>query len=99
LGRENLVAYYILTYEVVDNYEERRTPYRPEHLELIQEMHGRGELVMAGAVGQPLDGALLVFRGDDPSAAENFARNDPYVKNGLVTNWTVKPWNVVISGE
>jgi uncharacterized protein YciI len=37
-----------------------------------------------------------VFQGDGPSAAEAFARDDPYVRNGLVTNWRVRIWNVVV---
>jgi uncharacterized protein len=90
------MAYYVLMYEVVENYVERRAQFREEHLGLAQSARDRGELIMAGAIGDPIDGALLVFRADDPSPAESFARNDPYVINGLVTNWTVRPWNVVI---
>jgi uncharacterized protein len=93
------VPYFVLTYDVVDNYAERRMPFRQEHLGAIEAAGDRGELVMAGAVGDPIDGALLVFRGDDASAAEAFARNDPYVQNGLVVDWRVRPWNVVIGGE
>lgn len=90
------MACYILTYDVVEGFVERRTEFREEHLALAQAARERGEIIMAGAVGDPIDGALIVFRANDPSLAETFARNDPYVLNGLVTNWTVKPWNVVI---
>jgi uncharacterized protein len=97
--RELAMGYYTLTYEVVDDYVERRAQFRDEHLGIAREAHERGELVLAGAVGDPVDGALLVFHGDRPSVAEDFARNDPYVLNGLVTRWQVKPWNVVIGGD
>jgi uncharacterized protein len=90
------MPYYILTYEVVEDYVERRAEFREEHLGIANESHERGQLVLAGAVGEPVDGAMLVFRADDASVAEDFARNDPYVTNGLVTSWKVKPWNVVI---
>jgi uncharacterized protein len=90
------MPYYILTYEVVEDYVERRAEFREEHLGIAKESHERGQLVLAGAVGEPVDGAMLVFRADDASVAEDFARNDPYVTNGLVTSWKVKPWNVVI---
>jgi len=40
---------------------------------------------------------LLVFAGDSPATAEEFARNDPYVINGLVTKWTVRQWNEVLA--
>jgi uncharacterized protein YciI len=91
--------YYLLLYEVVDDYLERRAAYRDAHLALAREAQARGELVMAGALHDPADGAVLVFRGDDPSVAERFARGDPYVRNGLVTNWRVRRWAVVIGGE
>ncbi len=90
------MPWFVLTYDVVDDYVERRAQFREEHLGIAKASHQRGELILAGAIGDPVDGAMLVFRGDDASIAEEFARNDPYVTNGLVTNWTVKPWNVVI---
>jgi hypothetical protein len=93
-----VAAYWVLLYDVVDDYVERRTPLRAEHLGLAQAAHDRGELVLAGALDDPPDGAILVFRADDPSAAERFAGADPYVREGLVTNWQVRRWNVVIGG-
>jgi hypothetical protein len=90
------MKYFVLKYEIVDDYVERRAPLRDEHLKLIREGHARGEIVMAGAVGDPPESALLVFRSESPAAAESFARADPYVTRGLVTRWTVQPWNVVV---
>jgi uncharacterized protein YciI len=84
----------ILQYESVDDFINRRTPFREEHLRLIREAHARGEIVMAGALGDPPDGGLLVFKAP-ASVAEEFARRDPYVVNGLITRWAVRPWNVV----
>jgi uncharacterized protein len=92
------MAYYALLYETVPDHVERRKPFRAEHLALAQAAHGRGELVLAGAWANPVDGALLVFRGDSPDAAEAFARADPYVRSGLVTSWRVREWTVVIGG-
>jgi uncharacterized protein len=93
------MAYYALLYEVVDDFIARRGVYRDEHLRLAREAQARGELLMAGAFGDPPGGALLVFQSVDATTAEAFARNDPYVKNGLVKNWKVRSWNVVIGGE
>lgn len=90
--------YYILFYKTVDNYTEKRTPYRAEHLALAREAAENGLLVMAGSLADPADGAVLVFKGDSPQVAEDFAVNDPYVKNGLITEWQVRPWTVVIGG-
>jgi uncharacterized protein YciI len=88
--------YYLLAYEVVDDYVARRQRFREDHLRLLREAHARGELAMAGAVGDPPDGALLVFRAPDDTVAARFAQLDPYVVHGLVTRWTVRPWAVVV---
>ena len=93
------MKYFVLTYDVVENFAERRMPFRSSHLKMVQDAHERGEIVMAGALGNPPDGTLLVFRVSDSTVAERFARNDPYVINGLVTDWKVRPWNVVVGGE
>jgi uncharacterized protein YciI len=93
------MAYYALFYDAVDDFIARRGAYRDEHLRLAREAHARGELVLAGALAEPADGALLVFRGETPAVAEAFARQDPYVKNGLITGWRVRPWTVVVGNE
>ena len=88
--------YYILFYKTIDNYIEKRAPYRNEHLSLVKIAEENGNLVMAGALAEPPDGAVLIFKGDSPKIAEEFAKNDPYVKNGLIVNWYVRPWTVVV---
>ena len=92
-------GWWLLFYDVVPDYLERRGEFRAEHLGLATAAHERGELVLAGALAEPADGAVLVFRGDDASAAEQFAAADPYVRNGLVSSWRVRPWTVVVGGE
>ncbi len=87
--------YYILFYKTVDNYIERRAPLRGTHLDLVHEFHSDGRIFMAGALAEPADGAVLIFRGDTPEAAHEFVSRDPYVKNGLITEWSVRPWIVV----
>lgn len=91
--------YWLLFYDLVDDYFERRAAFRPEHLGLAEAAHRRGELVLAGALDEPMDRAVLVFVGDDGSAAEAFAAQDPYVREGLVRSWSVRKWNVVIGNE
>ena len=78
------MPHWLLLYDLVDDYLERRAPLRPEHLALAEAAHARGELVMAGALAEPADRAVLVFRSDDAGAAEAFAQADPYVRDGLV---------------
>jgi len=88
--------YCILIYKTVDNYVEKRVPYREAHLAWASQWEKEGKLVLGGALTDPADMALLVFRGDTPAVAESFAMNDPYVKNGLVKEWEVREWNLVI---
>jgi uncharacterized protein YciI len=94
------MRYFVLRYDVVvDDYVNRRTPFRPEHLRLLREGHARGEVVMGGAVGDQPDGAIIVFRSESADTAEQFAKSDPYVLNGLVRTWRVQPWNVVVGAQ
>ena len=90
------MKYFALFYDVVNDFVSRREQYREEHLRLAREAHHRGELLLAGALSEPADRALLVFRATGRAAVEEFARNDPYVTNGLVTRWDIRPWAVVI---
>lgn len=93
------MAYCALLYEAGDDFVARRTPYCEEPWQLARGAYQRGELVLAGALGDPVSRALLVFRGQSPDAAKTFAENDPYVRKGLVKHWEVSPWAAVIGGE
>jgi uncharacterized protein YciI len=91
--------YFALFYDVVDDFISRRAAFREEHLRLVREAHRRGELILGGALTDPADKALLVFRTQDRAAVEAFARSDPYVLNGLVIKWEVRSWAVVVGGD
>ena len=94
------MGYYALFYrEVVPDFIDRRSAFRGEHLGLAREAHARGELLLAGALADPPDGALLVFRAESAQPAEDFVSKDPYVLNGLVTRWEIRPWTVVIGNQ
>ena len=86
-------------YDVVDGYVERRAPFRATHIALARDAIARGELVLGGALANPADGVVLLFKGDSPKAAEAFAEADPYVKNGLVTRWHVREWTTVVGRD
>jgi len=89
------MKYFALIYDVVPDFVDRRGAFRQVHLALVRAAHERGELPLAGALGDPPDGAPLVFFAPSASVPEAFARQDPYVINGLVTGWHVRPWTVV----
>ena len=91
-----MAVHYILFYDVIDDFTARRAPFRGAHLGLVRKAHERGDLVLAGALADPADGAVLVFRGPSSQAAEAFAKADPYVTRGLVTRWRVRKWVTVV---
>ncbi len=93
------MEYYVLFYDVASDFVARRAAYRGEHLRLAREAHARGELVLAGALANPADRALLVFCVGDRKIVEDFVRRDPYVVNSLVKRWEVRPWTVVVGNE
>lgn len=94
------MPYFVLRYEsVVDDYVARRAPFRAEHLRRLGDLRARGEVVMGGAVGDPPEGALIVFLCDSPAVVETFVAADPYVQNGLIGSWRIQPWNVVAGPE
>jgi uncharacterized protein YciI len=88
--------HYLLIYELAPDYLERRGQFRNEHLKLAWDASARGELLLGGALADPVDNAVLLFKGDSPQAAERFVAADPYVKNGLVAHWKVRPWTTVV---
>jgi uncharacterized protein YciI len=91
--------HYLLFYDVVDNYAERRAPFRKDHIAHAKAAVARGDLVLGGAFANPVDGTVLLFKGASPAAAESFAKADPYVTNGLVTTWRVREWTTVIGKD
>src|SRR5437773_643383 len=88
--------HYLLVYDLSPDYLERRGEFRKAHLALAWQASERGELTLGGALGDPVDGAVLLFEGASPEVAERFAAADPYVKQGLVTRWRVRPWTTVV---
>jgi len=90
------MKHFLLFYEGAPDYLERRPQFRGDHLKHAWAAVERGDLVLGGALADPVDGAVLLFRGVGPAAAEDFARADPYVLNGLVARWHVREWTTVV---
>ncbi|MGI4844968.1 MULTISPECIES: YciI-like protein [unclassified Massilia] len=91
--------HYLLMYDLAPDYLERRAEFRDEHLKLAWEAQRRGELVLAGALDNPADRAVLMFSCDSPQTAQLFAARDPYVTHGLVRAFHVRQWNTVIGDD
>ena len=90
------MKYFALLYKVIDGFTERRAQFRMAHLQLAEQWSREGKLLFGGALGEPVDRALLVFRVPDAESVEEFVHTDPYVSNGLVRQWEVQPWAVVV---
>ena len=88
-------SHHLLLYDYVEDVAKRRGPYREEHLARIRGEKEAGRVVMAGAIGDPPNGAAIVFRGASRQHIEAFVDEDPYVRGGLVRAWRVEPWNLV----
>ena len=93
------MGYHLLEYVLVDDYLVRRGSFREAHLALAREASRSVDLVLAGALAEPTDRAVLIWRTDDRPVIERFVNDDPYVRNGLVTSWTIRPWTVVVGEE
>ncbi len=90
-------SWFALIYEYVPNMVERRVPYREAHLALLGELRDRGDVYMAGAIGDPVDGGLIIFHGETNQAAHDFVAADPFGAAGLVVSYRIVPWAVAVS--
>jgi hypothetical protein len=90
------MKHFLLFYEGAPDYLERRPQFRSAHLRHAWDAYERGELIVAGALADPVDGAVLMFESEDSAAAEQFAQADPYVVNGLIKSWNVREWTTVV---
>ncbi len=89
--------HYLLFYEKVSDYAEREAPMRDAHRTHVQAAVRRGELMLGGPLLDPVDGSnILLFQADSASVAETFAKADPYVRQGIVCRWHVRPWQTVV---
>lgn len=93
------LMYYILFYKTVEQFEEKRLPHRADHFNYIKAFVEKGALVLGGALQDPPNEAVIVFQSENPHTAQDFATNDPYVINGLITSWEVRPWNVMVGAK
>lgn len=90
------MKHFLLIYEADADYAEKRAPHRAEHLALAKEAAARGELLVAGALTDPIDSSVFLFAGEGPQAAIAFAESDPYVTEGVIRSWRVREWATVV---
>lgn len=88
--------HYLLFYDLAADYLTRRQQYRREHLTLTWKSHAAGELILGGALADPVDQAVLLFQVESKEVINRFIEADPYVRNGLVSKWTIREWTTVV---
>jgi uncharacterized protein len=88
--------HFLLFYDVSPDYLARRGEFRKAHLQLAWQAYERGELMLGGALADPIDCSVLLFKADSPEVVERFVAADPYVQNGLVARWRIRPWTTVV---
>jgi len=91
--------HYLLLYDLASDYLEKRPEFRKEHLALAWAASERGELILGGALSDPVDQAVLLFNVNSPDVVERFVAADPYVKHGLVARWRIRPWTTVVGND
>ena len=93
------MKHFVLLYDYVPDFRERRAAHRPAHLDLCKASIAQGGLQLGGAFADEPPMGMLLFKGETPAVAEDFARADPYVSNGVVTSWRVREWVTVVGPE
>jgi uncharacterized protein YciI len=88
--------HYLLIYDAVENYVERRTAHRAAHIAAARASQEIGELVLAGALADPIDGSVFLFKCETDEPVRRFAESDPYVVAGLIRQWRIREWTTVI---
>ena len=90
------MKHFVLLYDLQPDYLERRGQFRDAHLALAWQAAARGELLLGGALADPADAAILLFRAESSAPVEAFVQKDPYVVNGLVRSHRIREWTTVV---
>jgi uncharacterized protein YciI len=86
---------YVLFYESADDVASKAPAQFAAHTARFDDFEDT--LLMIGAFGNPQDeGSMAIFTTRE--AAEEFAKGDPFVLNGVVRRWYVREWNEVLAG-
>jgi uncharacterized protein len=84
---------WVLIYESADDVYETAPVHYPAHKGRVDDFRARGELLLVGLFGDPREGSMAVFRSR--TGAEEFVAGDPFVRNGVVTAWTLRQWKEI----
>ena len=87
---------FAVTYAYTANSSAGRDEHRPRHVDFLQQQFDGGTLVKSGPFGPEEDpGALLIIEADSKADVEALMDQDPFYRNGLVAQRSIRQWNVV----
>lgn len=86
---------YVLFYEAAPDGLAKVPANAAAHRERWEGFGQRGVLLMIGPFADPREGAMGIFT--TRAAAEEFAAEDPFVVNGVVSRWHVREWNEALA--
>jgi uncharacterized protein len=90
------MQYAVLLYSSAHDVLPKAQQHFPAHREHWDRYREAGTLVMIGTFGDPqTEGSMAVFTSR--AAAEEFARADPFVTEGVVSRWEVRDWNEALT--
>jgi uncharacterized protein YciI len=75
---------------------EKRTPFRAGHLKLAEDLKSKGVIVAGGAFVPPSGGMFIFNALNKQDVEDNFVKKDPYYTAGLITDYKIKEWTVVV---
>jgi uncharacterized protein YciI len=88
---------YVLFYDSADDVKSRAPAHLAAHRAHLEASHARGDLLMIGTFADVQEqGAMAIFTSHE--AAADFARDDPFVLNGVVRSWRIQIWNEILAG-
>lgn len=89
------------TFAVIYTYgtdtEAERDAIRPQHKNFLAGLHDTGRLRISGPIDSGA-GALLVIAGESAEEVTSVLDDDPFRKNGLIADRSVREWTIVFGG-
>lgn len=94
VGQDDGVPTYVVEYRYAPRAAELDA-HRPEHRAFLRGLLDAGQLVASGPL-TGTGGALLVVRADDVASALVMLDADPFRREGLVADRSVRAWDPVV---
>jgi uncharacterized protein YciI len=87
------VAFLQTRYSSLDQVRAEAPDHLAAHVARSKQWHNEGELLMAGAfLDRPEEPVSTMAVLNSREAAEEYVAGDPFVANGMVGDWQIRPW-------